>query len=181
MCCWGEVSAHPGGSTRAIYELALLQLRIPYLGATCAWRASVLGLLGFIFLLAPPATAGPITYSLSDFTLINTCTDVFVPCPPPDGSVLPAGNAFSLIGGNNGSGASGVTDFVTTALSPILVQFQFSYSSFDFPGSDYAGYLINSGFHQLADIVRQASPPGQFLQFAVNTGDLFGFRRGNAG
>lgn len=140
--------------------------------------------LFFIALLvsfAPEAKAGFIGYyALNNFTLTNTCTAAANPCPPPDGSVTTFNNGLSavLFGGNNGSGLSGVTDLTIAAQAAGTVQFEYSYSAFDFPGADYAGYLRGNVFTQVANITGQASPPGQPVSFNVTAGQLFGFRVG---
>lgn len=143
---------------------------------------SIFTICVFAFVLScftPQANAGFIGYyALSNFTLTNTCTAGVDPCPPPDGLATTSNNGLTalLVGGNNGSGLSGVTDLTIAAAAAGTVQFDFSYASFDFPGADYAGYLTGGVFHKLADIDGQASS----VSFAVNAGELFGFRVGTA-
>ena len=129
--------------------------------------------------LAPQAKAGFIGYySLSDFTLINTCTDVYTPCMAPDGTAFTSGDSIVIVGGHNGSGESGVTDLVITAAGSGVVQFQYSYSSLDGIGFDYAGYLLNGVYYQLADTDGEASAAGDYVTLTVTAGEVFGFRVG---
>lgn len=94
-----------------------------------------------------------------------------------------SGDNLVLFGGNNGSGEPGVTDLIIPAAASGIVQFQFSYSSFDVPYADYgtyavgdrAGYLLGDVFHQLATIDGQSSG-GVPVTFSVNAGEVFGFR-----
>ena len=132
------------------------------------WRSplALFWALGFSFILIPQAKAAFIgDYALSQFTLTNTNADGFVTTPDNGLSII-------LTGGNNGSGLSGTTDFVTTATGAGPVQFLYSYSSFDYPGLDFAGYLLGTAFVQLANT------DGQFgtASFQVSLGQSFGFR-----
>ena len=124
--------------------------------------------LGIIFFFAPAAYAGFIgDYALNNFTLVNTNAD---------GSVTTPDNGLTavLTGGNNGSGEPGTTDLLTTAAGTGTVAFHYSYSALDFPGFDYAGYLIDSAFVQLADTDGQSGN----ASFMVTAGQIFGFRVG---
>lgn len=124
--------------------------------------------VGLTIALAPQAKAGFIgDYALSNFTLTNTNADGFV---------TPFGDGFMLTGGNTGSGLPGTTDFTTTATGTGVVNFNYSYSAFDFPGFDFAGYLIGNTFTKLADF------DGDFgtASFMVTAGNKFGFRVGTA-
>lgn len=109
-------------------------------------------------------------YPLGDFTLINTNAD---------GLGLSGTSTLILIGPNNGTGLPGTTDLVTTAKTTGTIDFNYSYSTLDIwsPGDpdapfDYAGYLIGSTFHQLADNDGQSGT----ASFAVTAGQTFGFR-----
>ena len=143
---------------------------------------TALFIIALLVSFAPEAKAGFIGYyDLNNFTLTNTCTAQGAdPCPPPDGFATTFNNGVSavLFGGNNGSGLSGVTDLVIAAQAAGTVQFDYSYSAFDFPGADYAGYLKGNVFTQLANTTGQASPAGQPVSFTVTAGQLFGFRVG---
>lgn len=145
---------------------------------------TALFIIALLVSFAPEAKAGFIGYyDLNNFTLTNTCTAAGAdPCPPPDGFATTFNNGVSavLFGGNNGSGLSGVTDLVIPAQAAGTVQFEYSYSAFDFPGADYAGYLKSNVFTQLANTTGQASPPGKPVSFAVTAGQVFGFRVGTA-
>ena len=92
------------------------------------------------------------------------------------GSFLSPDNGLSVVitGPNNGSGLAGYTDVTTTILNSGLIQFQYTYSSLDGAGFDYAGYFIGGGFIQLADTDGQTAT----VLAPVNAGDLFGFRVG---
>jgi PEP-CTERM motif len=116
---------------------------------------------------AQAAFTGP--YAFNQFTLTNTNADGVA--ITPDG-----GLSIVLTGGNNGSALPGTTDLVTVAAGTGAVQFHYSYSSLDFPGFDFAGYLLGAAFTQLADTDGQSGT----AMFAVNSGQKFGFRVGTA-
>lgn len=92
------------------------------------------------------------------------------------GSFISPDGGFSLVmtGPNNGNGLEGYMDITTTALDSGLIRFQYTYSSLDGAGYDYAGYLIGGGFIQLADSDGQSAT----VLIPVNAGDIFGFRVG---
>jgi hypothetical protein len=128
---------------------------------------SAIVLLALLIFAAPPARAGFIgPYDPSNFVLINTNADGSL-------AVLDS-NTIQLTGGNNGSDQPGTTDFLILAPATGVVSFDWSYSSLDTPTFDYAGYVINAIFTQLADTDGEA---GQ-AAFQVSTGDMFGFRAG---
>lgn len=120
--------------------------------------------LAICFALTFQAKASSITAFSLQFTLTNNSAD---------GSVMVSsdGLTVTLTGGNNGSGLPGTTDFLTTALAAGTVSFDFSYSSLDDPGFDFAGYVLGANFVPLADT------DGEFgsVMFPVNLGDTFGF------
>jgi hypothetical protein len=139
------------------------------------WRfvLSLSGALGFGLALTPQAQASFIgVYTPNNFTLLNTNADGFA--TSPDG-----GLSVVLTGGNNGSDLAGTTDFFIVASASGSVQFSWSYSACDQlnicddPGFDFAGYLLNNTFNQLADSALAGSK-----NFTVNAGDTFGFRVG---
>ena len=126
--------------------------------------------LGFSLAIAPSAKAAFIgDYALNRFQLTNTNADgsVFT----PDG-----GLSIVLTGGNSGSGLPGMTDFVGTATAAGTVQFHYSYSALDFPGFDFAGYLLSGAFTQVANTDGQSGN----ATFTVTPGLRFGFRVGTA-
>ena len=104
-------------------------------------------------------------YPLTDFTFTNTNANGTV--STPDG-----GLSINLVGGQNGTGEPGTTDFVTTAQAAGLVQFQWSYFSLDVPGADDAGYLLGGVFTELSD----TSGDSGLASFTVTFGETFGFR-----
>jgi hypothetical protein len=117
--------------------------------------------------LTPQAKADFITqYPLSDFTLTNS------PSLGGTGFVTMSGGSIVLTGDNSGSGEPGTTDLVATATQAGPIQFDFSYSSLDSPGLDFAGYLLDGAFVQLAD----TSGESGLAQFNVSPGETFGFR-----
>ena len=88
-------------------------------------------------------------------------------------------SSLILTGPNNGNGLPGTTDLVTTAKATGTISFNYYYSTLDVwnPGDpdapfDYAGYLIGSTFHQLADNDGQSGT----ASFDVTAGQAFGFR-----
>jgi hypothetical protein len=114
-------------------------------------------------ILLPTANAGFIGYyTLDNFTLVNT--DANGSWMTPDG-----GLSLVLTGGNTGSGDPGTTDFVIQANGTGQVQFQFSYMSLDDPGFDWAGYVLGGLYAPFVD-------PAGTISFAVQMGDIFGFR-----
>lgn len=117
--------------------------------------------------LQPQAEAASIPCPLDVFTLVNSNSDGTA--VSPDGGV-----SVILTGGNNGSGLAGTTDLLAMAVGAGTIEFQYTYSSVDAPGFDWAGYLIGDQFTQLADT------NGQFgtATFSVAGGDTFGFRVG---
>jgi hypothetical protein len=117
-------------------------------------------------LLVPQAQAAFVTpYALSNFVLTNTNAD---------GTAVTNDGGVSVIltGGNNGSGLNGTTDLTVAAAASGTVHFQFSYFSFDLPGFDAAGYLLDGVFTQLTD----TSGDTGTVNFAVLAGHQFGFR-----
>ncbi|MDQ6662955.1 MAG: hypothetical protein M3Z23_01010 [Acidobacteriota bacterium] len=113
------------------------------------------------------------SYSFNNFTLSNVATcggDV------PNGSALTPdnGNSIVLTGSNSGSGCAATTTLMATAAAAGTVQFSYSYSSLDTPGADFAGYLRNSVFTQLADTNGQSGT----VMFPVSSGQTFGFEAG---
>jgi hypothetical protein len=128
---------------------------------------------------APSARAAFLNaYSLTNFTLTNS--DGVGGLSGTDGSATSPDGALSIIltGGNSGSGLAGMTDLVIHATAAGLVRFQYSYSTFDSPGNDFAGYLLSDTFFKLsgADGDCNGGPcPGMF-QFPVALDERFGFR-----
>jgi hypothetical protein len=130
--------------------------------------------------LLPAAYAGPI---ITAFGVVNTNADGSVITPsalfPGDSS------SFDLTGGNNGDGLQGQTTYIATALSAIIVQFQWSYTSCfppnqqppsdacDSPGFDWTGYLVNQTLVQLTDT--DTGPVVASAKFAVGAGSVFGW------
>ena len=107
-------------------------------------------------------------YDINNFTLTNTNGD--------GGAFTPdAGLTLVITGPNNGSGLPGTTDITIGSFGTGLVQFQYSYSSLDFPGFDYAGYLLGGQFMQFADTDGQSA----ILVLPVTIGQSFGFRVGS--
>ena len=105
------------------------------------------------------------SYDPNNWTLTNNEADGLATLQN-DGSLV-------IIGGNNGSGNSGYTDFLIAAVETGIVSFHFFYTSQDAPGGDSAGYILNNVYTELANSV--ASPPGDIL-FNVIAGQTFGFR-----
>lgn len=102
-------------------------------------------------------------YGFSHFTLMNTDADgtAFINI---DGSLV-------LVGGNNGSGAPGMTDFSILAPASGPVSFNYAYASLDIPGYDFAAIVADT-FTMLAS---SDGASGSF-GFIANAGEKFGFR-----
>ena len=139
--------------------------------ASQAIRGCVLSLLVFIAFcgssqLAQASFIGE--YSVDHFTVTNV--------NGPGGFVSPnSGLSVVITGPNNGSGLEGYTDVTTTIAGFGLIQFQYTYSSLDGAGFDYAGYILGGNFIQLADTDGQTAT----VLLPVNPGTLFGFRVGS--
>jgi hypothetical protein len=127
----------------------------------CGLPALVAGLL----LASGSASAGIIPYTLSDFTLSNTNAD-------GDWNTPDGGLTLNLIGGNNGSGLGGTTDFLLIAPVTVTFQFDYLYSSQDIPGYDRGGYVLNHTFNILGDTDGLSGT----ITVTVNAGEDFGFR-----
>src|SRR5580700_3311161 len=120
--------------------------------------ATRVALLYYVVAHFPGAYANPIT---ATFTVVNSNADGSVITP----SVLYPGDlsSFDLIGGNNGSGLEGLTEYIGTATAAGVVDFQWSYTSCfppneqppsgacDSPGYDWTGYEVNQTLTQLTD------------------------------
>jgi len=124
-----------------------------------------------LLLLTPHLVAATFTgdYDPSHWTLVNTSAD-------GTASFGSGGATLTLVGGNTGTGLSGTTDFFILAPVSGAFQFQYAYSSTDVPGFDFAGYLLDGGFFQLADTNGQHGS----VSVAVTAGERFGFRVGAA-
>jgi len=133
-------------------------------GQSVAWIAGLV----IAATIAPTASAGTIGYPLSAFTLVNTNAD---------GSLASLDLiAADLTGGNNGSGLEGTMDLLATATGDATVVFHYVYISLDEPGFDWAGYLVDNVFTQLADTSGEEGD----ASFPVLAGQEFGFRVGTA-
>ena len=120
----------------------MINLRTPWnsaMGTAC---------LFYVLTLLPAAHASSI---ISTFSVVNTNADGSVIIPS---SLYPGDpTSFDLIGGNNGSGESGETDFIGTAATTGTVQFVWSYTSCyppnsgstacDDPTYDWTGFVVN--------------------------------------
>jgi hypothetical protein len=108
-------------------------------------------------------------YAPINWTLTNSNADGFV-----DTTGAPA--SISLTGGNNGSNASGTTNYTTTAAAAGTVTFNWNYSTTDDDVAfDPFGYLLNGSFTKVTDdgvgVVQNGTST-----FNVLAGDSFGFR-----
>ncbi len=118
---------------------------------------------------APQAEAGFIgSYQTSFFTLTNS--NSIGSATSPDG-----GQSLIITGPNTGDGFAGTTDFTIVLPASGTILFQYTYSSLDDPGFDFAGYLLGGVFVQFADTNGQSGS----LSIPVNQGTLFGFRLGS--
>jgi hypothetical protein len=116
-----------------------------------------------VLLLIAVRPASAITIPLSSFFLTNTNAD---------GSVMPAGDiSFLLLGGNDGSGNQGETDYTTAAPSAFTVSFNYSYSTLDYPFYDSAGFQVAGTLFPLADMDGVSG----MTSFDVLAGQSFGW------
>jgi hypothetical protein len=106
--------------------------------------ASPGGMLLLVLACSLSARASIIVPPLTEFTVKNTAADGFV-------QIAVDGLSFVLTGGNTGSGTAGTTDFTTMAATAAMIMFQYSYSAFDTPGFDSAGYIVGGSRVQLAN------------------------------
>jgi len=93
-----------------------------------------------------------------------------------DGTVSTPGAGVSAIltGGNNGTGLPGTTDLTIVPAVLGMLHFDYSYTSLDGPGFDWAGYLLGQTSVELVDTDGQSGS----ATIAVNPGERFGFRVG---
>jgi hypothetical protein len=110
------------------------------------------------------AKASVIVPPLTEFTVKNTTADGFV-------QIAVDGLSFVLTGGNTGSGTAGTTDFTTIAATAATIMFQYSYSAFDTPGFDSAGYIVGTARVQLADTDGEAGA----ASFSPAAGQTYGW------
>lgn len=141
-------------STHAFNCLPFLTRRLPV----------YLSLVMLLAAAAPRADAGFIgAYAFANFNLTNTNADGF--------AVLNLDGSVSITGGNDGSGIPGMTDFSLIAPASGTVSFNYAYSSLDFPGFDFAGYVTDS-FTFLANSDGQSGS----ADFLATAGQSFAFR-----
>jgi hypothetical protein len=132
-------------------------------GRPCLFRIVAAGVLALA--IRPEATAAFISpYSVTAFTLVNNNSDGTAVTPD-------FGQSLVLTGGNNGSGLFGTTDFSILAPASASIQFNYMYSSLDFPGYDRAGYFIEQALFLLADTDGQTGT----AMFSIVAGQQFGF------
>jgi hypothetical protein len=138
---------------------------LPDLGRCLRSAACLLGVLGACMVLPPVSTAASIPFPLTFFNVVNTNAD---------GTALSADGGISAVitGGNNGSGLTGTTDLIATAPADVTIAFQFIYMSADAPTFDWAGFLVNDLFTQVADTSGESGN----ATFSVLAGETFGFR-----
>jgi hypothetical protein len=127
-------------------------------------KVVLLTFLIFVGALSSRVTAAVLTPPLSSFGLTNTSAD---------GSVDVGSDnlSFTLTGGNTGSGLPGSTDFFTVSQTSGLVEFQYSYSSFDLPGFDSAGYRVGNIRTQLSFTDGESG----FASLTVSAGQIYGW------
>ena len=107
------------------------------------------------------------SYAPANFSLTNTNADGFVDTSGAPGSI-------SIAGGDNSTGLSGITRFLTTAAGTGLVSFDWGYSTQDPPAVyDPFGYSLNGTFFQLTDSTLEGQSGS--ASFNVVLGDIFGF------
>ena len=145
--------------------------------------ALILGLLSFFVL---PASADFIgSYDVSNWTQRLTFEAVgFVGPGSIDVSLAPASISIISADFNNGDDFFSDQDFIIAASGDGLVSFDWVYTSYDFDefyssAFDPFGFLLNGAFTQLTDDVEDDDDPISQIgsrEFAVTTGDVFGFR-----
>ncbi|MFB2979832.1 PEP-CTERM sorting domain-containing protein [Microseira sp. BLCC-F43] len=133
--------------------------------------AGTIGLVGAATVIgANPAQAAGFSgsYAPSNWTFTNLNADGFV-----DTSNAP--ESITLTGGDNLSGAFGLTAYTTAAVNS-LVSFNWNYNTQDVDGPfwDPFGFLNNGVFTQLTDPNGSQSQSGTYSTL-VKAGDIFGF------
>jgi hypothetical protein len=161
-------------------------------GCRKPWLTGVFSALALSLILTVPANAGSFTgsYDLSNWVLTNTAQT--------DGSVMTPDSGLTLVftGGNSGSGNPGTTDFFISAPAAGQVQFSWSYTSTDSTTPvcgnsgtlicDDGGYLLGgvysggvlsgSTYTELADDTTWMTVGSGNVNFAVTSGEFFGFQ-----
>jgi hypothetical protein len=117
----------------------------------------------------PAASAAFIdAYTPSNWTLTNSNADGSV-----DTSAVP--DAITVLGGDNGSGLTGTTDFSIPIASDGSLAFNWNYQTEDDPSiNDLAFYLLNGIPFQLTDT--NASTQSGVVSIPVAANDVFAFR-----
>jgi hypothetical protein len=128
--------------------------------------AKALLLSGALLIFATQtADAGLIPFFLTDFSLVNSNAD-------GTATSTDAGSTLTLVGGNNGGGLAGTTDFIAISAMTVTFQFDYTYQTLDAPGFDRAGYWANQVLTFLADEDGRSGT----VSVTVNAGEDFGFR-----
>lgn len=135
----------------------------------CCSKIACAVAIGACLALPVVANAAAISFPLNFCSLVNTNAD---------GTASSADDGASVVitGGNTGTGLSGTTDLVAVAAAPVTIAFQFSFASLDAPAFDFAGFLVNGLFTEVADSSGQSGS----ASFSALSGDTFGFRVGTA-
>jgi len=126
------------------------------------------------FAAITPASASFIgAYDVSNWTTSTVLGGTVDTLSAPDSITLTSSDT------GTGDGFASDVDFTITAAAAGNVSFDWSYQTFDVDGSifDPFGYLLNGFFTQLSpdDLAQFGFASGSVL-FAVNAGDIFGFR-----
>lgn len=129
-------------------------------------RFSIAAILIAITAWVQAAFSGP--YATNHWTLVNTNADGFI-----DASNAPA--SIRIVGGNNGSYGSGVTEWRITAPSAATLQFDWRYFTLDdiLGPWDRAGYRVNTSRVELAR--NDSTNLNGRVNVNVNAGDTFAF------
>jgi hypothetical protein len=129
-------------------------------------KSSGLAALAIVLFAGPASAAFVGTYDVSNWSQ-----------SPNGGSINTAGAPTSVVltGSDDGLGPDNA-DFTIAAAGGGLVSFDWSYSTVDFDSTwDPFGWLLNGTFTPLT-AGGTAAPQNGSASFAVNAGDVFGFR-----
>ena len=129
------------------------------------------------FLLATSAQAGTIIGFTGEYDVSNWTTTFTSSCNGC--STTTSATELTLVGADGPEAIDQFTDRTITALTDAIITFSWEYETLDDPYWDLFGIIYNDGsgvlFTQLSNDAGTIVQTGS-LSFAVDTGDIFGFR-----
>jgi len=129
------------------------------------------------FFLVSSAQAGTITGFTGEYDVSNWTTTFTSPCNGC--ATIASATELTLVGADGAEAFDQFTDRTITVLTNAIITFSWEYETFDAPFWDLFGIIYNDGsgvlFTQLSNDAGTIVQTGS-LSFAVDTGDIFGFR-----